>query len=599
MFKIKFQDQNGNPISVHINGLFDDPVDHIIINPNIDYSSVIPGYTHRWRYPNEDVNDLLRVIKADPANATLFDNYTMESRIKSNGNTNDEQGYKTGGLYFPDNISAEPAFASDDGYYPTEYYLTFNSGTGGQPYYECTTDADCGAGICDSSGMCQCDANANKNGGKCMCKEGFIEQNDACICPSNSIFISETGECIPTKFTITTTDDTTSFDVWLHAGGDFYLDCGNGQTFVFQDLNPYNSYSEKCTYDTPGTQTIRLGGQATSYDPNRLPQPVLMFGSNDATKIKTISGSLGALFPTIDNGELGKNPMFGYLFYNATNLESIPTELFDGITGQPVPYMFEHTFQNCTKLTSIPTGLFSGLNGTPTPDLFSYTFSDCSGLTGSIPSGLFGNLTGAPASGMFSYTFSDCSGLTGSIPSGLFGNLTGAPASGMFNHTFSGCSGLTGSIPSGLFGNLAGDVVDGMFDYTFRGCNGLTGSIPSGLFGNLTGAPVIGMFKGTFFGCSGLTGQIPNDLFGEITGERTTEIFWSTFENCTNLTGYVPTSIYSGLTGTSRPRGMFYNTFYNCNNMLTQSDNCPTGTTKIETGYETNYWNNHIACKPN
>ena len=65
-----------------------------------------------------------------------------------------------------------------------------------------------------------------------------------------------------------------------------------------------------------------------------------------------------------------------------------------------------------------------------------------------------------------------------------------------------------------------------------------------------------------------------------------------TFKNCSGLTGYVPSSMYTGVTSGSDPEDAFLEAFSGCTNM---NKTCPTGTTKVTTGYE-QYWDGHVAC---
>ena len=267
-----------------------------------------------------------------------------------------------------------------------------------------------------------------------------------------------------TKFSITTTNldaDTTglNFVFSMSAKGEFYVDCGDDGTLsgtgaIGDTITRTGTVAAlyTCTYTTGGIKTIQIGGLATGYSIG-IQTSAIQFGSSASSSTLTptlvagISGSLGAIFPSLGNDN-GKQPRFYQTFYNCSNMTgSIPSGLFTGISGQPATYMFSYTFYNCSGLTgSIPSGLFGNLSGSAANSMFRETFSQCSGLTGSIPAGLFGNLTGVPTQYMFNATFKNCSGLTGSIPAGLFGNLTGQPASGMFQSTFDGCSGLNGSI---------------------------------------------------------------------------------------------------------------------------------------------------------
>ena len=412
-----------------------------------------------------------------------------------------------------------------------------------------------------------------------------------------------------------------TFQFMISAQGTFDVDCGDGGTLSGTGVTPGTTtidhtsnttiYTYTCTYDSDGPKIIGFDGTADAYNTNYAAIRFNITGGTtdaNAAEIKTISGSLGQIFGTVDASVASGQPKFTGTFYGASNMTgtniadpnnsgmnyALPPTLFDGISGAPAQGMFSNTFWNCSGLTgTIPSTLFGRIYGSPAPSMFSYTFYGCSGLAGSIPDGLFGNLTGSPANSMFSSTFQNCSGLTGSIPSGLFGNLTGSPAANMFNSTFSGCRNLTGTnindpnnpgmkyaIPAGLFGNFTGSPASYMFSYTFYNCSRLSGSIPSGLFGNLTGSPATSMFNSTFSGCSGLTGSIPSGLFGNLTGSPAQYMFNGTFSGCSRLTRTttddpnnpgmkyaIPSGLFGNLSG-SPAQYMFSSTFSGCSGLI-------------------------------
>ena len=372
-------------------------------------------------------------------------------------------------------------------------------------------------------------------------------------------------------FTATTSSDTTSFSFKISAAGEFWVDWGDGSDIQVITKADTDTQNIRHTYATAAAYNVRLGGLATAY-PMSTTKAAISFEST--SYLTGISGSLGAIFPTLANGG---QPSFYRAFYGGLK-GSIPENLFAGIHGAPVRYMFNETFAWCSGLTgSIPENLFAGIKGAPADNMFSGTFRGCRGLTGSIPEKLFAGIAGAPAWEMFNYTFSGCSGLTGSIPEKLFAGIAGAPATSMFNYTFSDCSGLTGSIPEKLFAGIAGAPAREMFSYTFNGCSGLTGSIPSRLFGELSGAPAYSMFEDTFNGCSGLTGEIPSGLFGELSGAPAYHMFHGTFERCSGLTGEIPLGLFGNLSG-ALVSGMFNYAFYNCKGLTGKSARNPDGT---------------------
>jgi len=289
------------------------------------------------------------------------------------------------------------------------------------------------------------------------------------------------------KFTLTTIE-TDSFQFNISAAGTFFVDCGDNGTLTsdVDDVTNNNTITRldtngvlyTCKYMFDTAHTIRFGGSATGYNTDTA---AIRFNiRNNATKISSISGSLGQIFGTVENPSNGYSgqPKFNYTFSGASYMTgtdgdyALPQNLFDGIYGAPVSNMFKGTFNGCSGLTgSIPPTLFGrvvndvyyGISGTPASNMFNGTFSGCSSLTGSIPADLFSGISGTPAVNMFASTFSDCIGLTGSIPSTLFSGISGTPAKGMFTYTFSGCSGLT------KFGDntyIPGNFLNGIDDNT-------------------------------------------------------------------------------------------------------------------------------------
>ncbi len=393
------------------------------------------------------------------------------------------------------------------------------------------------------------------------------------------------------KFTITTTNMSanSTFKYWQGASGKFYVDWGDGtyQTINYTAVIPH-------TYETAGVHTIRFGGLATNYstnytkdDPGAVSFGVRATGYNGTTAhagtplfVAGISGSLGAIYPSLSNG---RQPRFRSTFSGCTNMTgSIPATLFSGVTGNSSDgeynaSIFLYTFENCSGLTgSIPAELFGDLNNAKTGmSMFQGTFMGCSGLTGSIPENLFAGVVGIPRAGLFSATFRGCPGLTGSIPENLFAGISGDAhadtgssftiegdatyrdqATAAFQMTFYGCSGLTGSIPENLFSGITGNAAH-LFSNLFQGCSGLTGSIPENLFSGITGsAPRL--FGLTFEYCSGLTGSIPENLFAGVTGSAK-GLFNGTFSNCTGLSGTIPANLFRGVTGSAER--LFRNTF--------------------------------------
>ena len=263
-------------------------------------------------------------------------------------------------------------------------------------------------------------------------------------CSSNQIDIGN-GNCENAKFTITTTNLTAGdeFNWYMSASGTFYVDCGDGGALSGTGVsgntitrNDTNEALYTCTYDTAGTKTIRMAGLATGYCTNEQYPAIRLFSgdinyvvnsmisSGTEIYINQISGSVGAIFPTLTN------PVYG--------------------TGQPSFYM---AFRNFTNVDcEIPNGLFDGVYG-PQRGMMFYCLFSGSKFTSDIPSGLFGQITAVTTWG-FGWTFSDCNRLSGNIPGDLFENLTAVWGDYALYGMFSGCSGLSGYIPPSLFAGL-------------------------------------------------------------------------------------------------------------------------------------------------
>ena len=234
------------------------------------------------------------------------------------------------------------------------------------------------------------------------------------------------------------------YEFSISAAGTFYVNWGDGSAYEKITKNDTTTQTISHTYASKGTYTVKLAGQATAYSTSETTAAISFMEDvdHDDYMLKGISGSLGAIFPTLSDGS---QPRFYKTFYFCSGTTGeIPVELFDGIHGAPVSKMFALTF-GTSGFTSIPADLFAGIQGAPAKGMFDGTFSH-SQIT-EIPAGLFAGIKGAPAENMFAGTFGSCSKLSGEIPLGLFGDLSGEPAANMFSATFQmmwGTSGLTG-----------------------------------------------------------------------------------------------------------------------------------------------------------
>ena len=290
------------------------------------------------------------------------------------------------------------------------------------------------------------------------------------LCDENNIEYTDNNEnkhCIPAKFTVTTVDDGGTFSTWISAFGEFYIDCGTGGNFnntgkqvgVIDKQNT-DMYEYNCIWESGTEHTIKYAGIAEQYSMTQN-VPTIHFGrdyGSNPKKIVSISGSLSAIFPTLNDGsnDPSQQPQFSQTFKGCTRLTSLPIDengnstLFTDVFGA-TDYMFESTFSGCSGLTSLPEDLFKGVSGAASY-MFYNTFEGCSGLK-SIPEHLFVNANGQGVSGsagsMFFGTFSGCSGLT-KVPVNLFSNLTGSVSPYLFGSTFDGCINLKKFSPAVL-----------------------------------------------------------------------------------------------------------------------------------------------------
>ncbi len=309
-------------------------------------------------------------------------------------------------------------------------------------------------------------------------------------------------------FELTTTSSTTSYSFKISAAGTFYVNWGDGSTYEKITKADTTTQTISHTYANKGAYTVKLAGRATAYSTNTTTAAISFAEPYDETseyyKLASISGSLGAIFPTLSDGS---QPRFYATFMYCSNLSStIPENLFDGVSGAPVENMFDGTFSGCSRLSGeIPEKLFAGISGAPAGGMFWGTFYGCRTLSGEIPAGLFAGISGAPASNMFASTFADCRGLTG-LGGALFAGIKGAPASGMYSTTFA-MNSFSGEIPLGLFGDLSGAPAANMFYQTLMANSGsqLVGKSarnPDGtylydVFPTATSSDVYGMYYGT------------------------------------------------------------------------------------------------------
>ena len=287
-------------------------------------------------------------------------------------------------------------------------------------------------------------------------------------CEANQIDVN--GTCINSKFSIKTTNlaADTVFKFVLSAAGTFYVDWGDGTTTEVIERNgtPPQEYSH--TYATAGVKTIRFAGLATEYNTTKYADKdpsgaAIRFGAGGSTVstgtagtpdlIKEMSGSVGSIFPTLGTGENdNQKPIFFEFCHQCTNLDSISSNLFSGVTGARHS-MFRSVFDKCSSLETIPGDLFSGVSGSA-PHMFRSAFYECVKLN-NLPANLFAGIDGAENS-MFKYAFYGTKGLVNKyIPPALFAGLHKQNATDLFQNAFQN-SGILTSCPEGTIQYITG-----------------------------------------------------------------------------------------------------------------------------------------------
>lgn len=234
------------------------------------------------------------------------------------------------------------------------------------------------------------------------CPTGYSEYTGGSYITWTKSILGGRAVCEPTmpatKFSMTLTAMSAgdSFAFNIVAKGDFYVRWGDGAPV--EKISAANLTAKYFSHTyisaaSAGTITIELSsenvtGYVTSHG-TAASYGTLNFsptnGATSKTKIKSLGGSLGALFPTYGAGtSLGQQPFFAQTFSGATALESIPSGLFSGLTGDissSGTYMFYRTFYGCTNLRGgIPENLFGNLSGTIPTNMFYQTFYNCTSL---------------------------------------------------------------------------------------------------------------------------------------------------------------------------------------------------------------------------
>ena len=234
----------------------------------------------------------------------------------------------------------------------------------------------------------------------------FATNSAFAACTNTQIDVNGDGtNCVTAPFRITTTSSTDTFSFTLSPQGTFYVDCGTGGTLsssgydvsdktITRNTNTTEA-TYTCSYSSAGVRTIKFASLVSSNEP--IYYANMLNGENTGVKsaikfttptaIASLSTScinsncgLAAIFPT-KPGNDEPQPSFWQTFDGATNLTSIPENLFAGLTGAPSINMFNYTFNGCTSLNNVPINLFSGLSGAAKNRSFYNTFAGCTGFT--------------------------------------------------------------------------------------------------------------------------------------------------------------------------------------------------------------------------
>lgn len=206
----------------------------------------------------------------------------------------------------------------------------------------------------------------------------------------------------------------TTVYISISAQGTFYIDWGDG-TIETKNKPTTDQASYSHSYpkdDVNQGYSISIGGLATGYysasGTTYNVSAISFYRSGRgglSTYIKTLSGSLGAIFPTIGNTSgltgtalLEKQPRFIQTFRGASSWQG-----------------------------NIPAGLFSGVNGDFAPSMYRQTFYQCSALSGYIPGTLFNNMStgNAPINEVMSNVFYQTTNLATVCPTGTEQIITG------------------------------------------------------------------------------------------------------------------------------------------------------------------------------
>lgn len=315
----------------------------------------------------------------------------------------------------------------------TNYTVTYNCGTGATGTAPASATVAAGSSFTAASNTCS--------------KSGYVFIGWLVSGTTNDIFYPDWGRSWTytqnktltaqwAKFSalvdVTSVNGTIEFN--LGAIGTYTVNCGDGGTLsgtgvsgntITRTSTTTSKYT--CTYSRTGGKIIGFDGTSTGYGTFSYENGTgNTFDFVTRSAITQISGSLGAIFPTLTSVGNGTSlqPTFCAAF-KGSNIASIPENLFSGISGTTVDWMFRDMFQHAMITTSLPDGLFSGITGNNGNRAFWGTFADVTYLTGYIPPSMFSGLVANGSPGSMYVPFRNNYSLAQSCPTGMTQYFTG------------------------------------------------------------------------------------------------------------------------------------------------------------------------------
>ncbi len=422
------------------------------------------------------------------------------------------------------------------------------------------------------------------------------------------------ARCAFAAFYVNTVKNPGWVGIWIGATGTFTIDWGDG-TVETVNSNPGKGQKVQVghIYQNNGNSyTITLDGLATAYDYNKGDgwasnyNAVLAFYCNNGGSLASISGNLGHIFPTLEDGS---QPVFTETFKGCSNLSgTIPSDLFDGIYGNAENNMFKDTFSGDKNVSGDATEIFKDITGTDDNTAFDGTFDNTSVATKECPTGTIqkgvDEVTGwvicRPDESVFTATVDIVNNdKTFSFNINTAGNFVIDCGNGQSaitqNYETTGTHTVTceyttagrySVIINGRATTNANPAISFQNNLKLIGISGALGTVFATVSGGQQG------FKNTFAGCSNLSGKIPENLFEGVTGNAISDMFSGTFANCAGLSGYVPKRLFESITidNSDVYSGMF-------NGAVLMNKQCPNGTMSAVTGGNNRILDGIAVCR--